>query len=75
MRKLGTLFIILPIFSLAMGVHAQVSDSPSPPASQTIPTPAATTSPENPAISLAELALENCSNYAGSWSPHRIADP
>jgi len=42
------LFIVLLIFSLATGVHAQVSDSPSPPAT--------TTSPDNPAISLVELA-------------------
>jgi hypothetical protein len=56
MRKLGALFIILLIFSLATGVHAQVSDAPSRPPPQTIPKPAATTSPDNPAISLVELA-------------------
>ena len=56
MRKLGTLLIVLLIFSFAARVYAQVSASHSPSAPQTNPTPAATTSPDNPAISLAELA-------------------
>jgi len=56
MRKLGTLWIVLLIFSLATRVYAQVSASPSPSVPQTIPTPAARGSPDNPAISLAELA-------------------